>query len=316
MTDSYLQQLGYSLGSECRSLKQAEQAGVLLSTMQALKESGFEQHFVCSKGETAYQLACQALVDSQIDTAEIDCIIYANCLPQNANSHQSEEFESSRDVKDLMVFPASKLQVEFGMDNAFVIGLTQQACTCMLGSIRIANNFLTAEDNINNILCISADNFPRNAYYEQAYNLISDGGAACLVSRKPRGFRILTVRHLTNGAQVSASDDETVGSYFSYLHQLISATLQQINLAVTDIDWVVPQNTNAKAWAILASLLGIDEQKAWFDSLAHVGHVISSDNIINLSRLDNSGKMKKGELVLLFMAGFGSNWQCMVVEKV
>lgn len=316
MTDSYLQQLGYSLGSECRSLKQAEHDGVLLSSMLALKESGFEQHYVCSRGETAYQLACRALVDSQINTAEIDCIIYANCLPENANSNQHGMFENSRDVKDLMVFPASKLQAEFGMDNAFVIGLTQQACTCMLGSIRIANNFLTAEDNINNILCISADNFPQNAYYEQAYNLISDGGAACLVSRKAQGFRILTVRHITNGAQVCASDDETVGSYFSYLHQLISDTLHQIDKTVADIDWVVPQNTNAKAWTILANLLGIDEHKAWFESLAQVGHVISSDNIINLSHLDNSGQINKGDLVLLFMAGFGSNWQCMVVEKV
>ncbi|WNC73454.1 3-oxoacyl-[acyl-carrier-protein] synthase III C-terminal domain-containing protein [Thalassotalea psychrophila] len=316
MSDSYLQQLGYSLGSERRSIEQAEQAGVLLSTIQALKESGFEQHFICAESETAYQLACNALVDSQIDTAEIDCIIYANCLPLNANHHQNDAFESSRDVKDLMVFPASKLQVEFGMENAFVIGLTQQACTCMLGSIRIANNFITAEENINNILCISADNFPENAYYEQAYNLISDGGAACLVSRKPQGFLILTVKHITNGAQVLASDDETVGSYFSYLHQLISETLLQINKTVADIDWVVPQNTNAKAWSILASLLGIDEQKAWFESLAEVGHVISSDNIINLARLDHSGKINKGDLVLVFMAGFGSNWQCMVVEKV
>ena len=316
MTDTYLQQLGTSLGSELRTIREAEKAGVLVSSAQALQTSGFEQHFVCSADENAYQLACKALQDSKINTADVDCIIYANCLPQNANCHQHEVFEQSRDVKDLMVFPASKLQVKFGMENAFVIGLTQQACTCMLGSIRIAKNFLAAEENINNVLCISADNFPDNAYYEQAYNLISDGGAACLVSRKPQGFRILTVKHITNGAQACASDDETVGSYFSYIHQLINETLMQINKPIDAIDWVIPQNTNAKAWSILAALLGIDEDKAWFESLAHVGHVISADNIINLSKLDDSGKIKKGQLILLFMAGFGSNWQCMVVEKV
>src|SRR5690606_39577843 len=58
------------------------------------------------------------------------------------------------------------------------IGLGQQACTSMLGSLRIARALLRDEPELGRILCVSADRFPDGAEHEQAYNLISDGAAA------------------------------------------------------------------------------------------------------------------------------------------
>ena len=85
---------------------------------------------------------------------------------------------------------------------------------------------------------------------------------------------------------------------------------------VGDLDWIVPQNTNTKAWQILARLLKFDFSKVFFPTIGEVGHVISGDNIINLKRLADDGLITAGQRALLFMAGYGLNWQCVIVEKV
>jgi 3-oxoacyl-[acyl-carrier-protein] synthase-3 len=234
----------------------------------------------------------------------------------NGNVGDVRKFDSSHDVKHLMRFPASELQAEYGMKNAAVIGLNQQACTSMLGSLRLARSLLIAEPEVKKVLCISADRFPENARYEQAYNLISDGAAACLVSRDQQGFRLIDVHHITNGAMVDASDDETVGSYFNYTCRLLEEALARAGIALADIRWVVPQNTNRKAWQILSSLLGLSKEQAYFPSMKTTGHVISADNIINLAALQSSGDLSPGDKILTFMAGYGSNWQCALLEAV
>jgi 3-oxoacyl-[acyl-carrier-protein] synthase-3 len=87
-------------------------------------------------------------------------------------------------------------------------------------------------------------------------------------------------------------------------------------MSIKELSWIVPQNTNRKAWQILASLLKFDFAKVYLPTLPEVGHVISGDNIINLKHLQEQNTLQPGERVLLFMAGYGLNWQCVVLEKV
>jgi 3-oxoacyl-[acyl-carrier-protein] synthase-3 len=92
--------------------------------------------------------------------------------------------------------------------------------------------------------------------------------------------------------------------------------LDKVQLAAGDIDWVVPQNTNPKAWAILARLIGIDEARVLMPTLGEIGHVISADNIANLLRAEADSRLQAGDRLLLTMTGFGMNWQAMLLEKV
>jgi 3-oxoacyl-[acyl-carrier-protein] synthase-3 len=297
-----------------QTVEQADAANHLVSEAKALRHAGFESHHVCADDENAYQLAATAFAQSSIDPAGIDAIIYSTCLPLNGNIRDVAAFDASADVKHLMQFPASELQVDFGMEKAFVVGLNQQACTGMLGALRLGRNMLVGEDDLENILCITADRFPKTAKYEQSYNLISDGAAACLLSREPQGFRLIDVHHITNGAMVDASDDETVGSYFNYSCCLVQESLERAGMTISDVRWVVPQNTNRKAWQILSRLLGLEPAQAYFPSMATTGHVISADNIINLAALQSSEELRAGDRILTFMAGYGSNWQCAILE--
>jgi 3-oxoacyl-[acyl-carrier-protein] synthase-3 len=214
-----------------------------------------------------------------------------------------------------MDFAASHLQADLGANSAFVVGLSQQACTGMLGSLRGARGLLATDPALDNILCITADRFPEGAKYEQSYALISDGAACCMVSRSRGAWKLLGCHAITNGALAYAGDDEAVGSFFTWMHRAITETMQRCELAIGDIAWIVPQNMNVKAWQILARLLGISYERVAFPALADVGHVISGDNVINLMRLEGSGRVKRGDKVLLPMAGYGLNWQCAVLER-
>jgi 3-oxoacyl-[acyl-carrier-protein] synthase-3 len=312
----YVHDLVYRLGSDIRTVQQSFEEGRLLTAASQFSEAGFARHHMCSPNENAYDLAKGAVSEIKSDLKNIDSIIYATCLPLNGNIGSSLQFQSSRDVKYLMDYPASHLQADFNMEKAAVIGLNQQACTSMLGSLRIARSLILAESDQNSILCVTADRFPKGAIYEQAYNLISDGAAACIVGREEKGYRLLASHALTNGALAQATDDETVGSYFSYTHRLLSELFEKSQIEISEIDWIVPQNTNVNAWVILSRLLGTDYEKVYFKSIQEVGHIISSDNIVNLARIEQEGLVKSSDKLLLFMAGFGLNWQAIILEKV
>lgn len=312
---AYVHDLSYALGEQAADIQKAETDGLLVSEAKALESAGFARHFRAADDTSAYDLAVRAVEPMESELAQTDAIVYSTCIPANANLGNEERFRVTRDVKYLMDFPASRLQNHFGLRDAFVVGLNQQACTGMLGSLRLAHNLIRAEPEIRKVLCVTSDRFPHGALYEQSYNLISDGAAACLVSVEPTGFRYVGVHAVTNGAMVMATDDQTVGSFFNYTHDLIRACVDKAGIGINEIDWFVPQNTNVKAWQILARLLGMDFERVYLSTLSEVGHVISGDNIVNLKHLEQSGKLKPGHLVLLVMAGYGSNWQCVILEK-
>ena len=314
--DVYVHDFALSLGAYDFSLEESVAAGRAHTGVQPLAEAGFRRHRVARTEQSAYDLARAAVAPIAHAATDAGAIIYATCLPLNGNVGDVARFHATRDVKHLMDFPVSHLQADFGLDRAAAIGLGQQACTSMLGSLRIARALLRDEPELGRVLCVSADRFPANAEHEQAYNLISDGAAACVVSFVPRGYRIVACHQITNGALAQASDDETVGTYFSYTARLLKETLAKAGLTPGQIDWVVPQNTHVKAWTILARLLGLPEERVFFRTIGEIGHVISADNVANLIRLERDVALAPGARLLLPMAGFGLNWQAVILEKV
>jgi 3-oxoacyl-[acyl-carrier-protein] synthase-3 len=315
MTAAFVDHLSFALGSVREDLDAAVAAERTISSAATLRSAGFAFHHRCAEGESAYDLARRAVEPMRDRLGRIDAIVYATCLPMNGNLGERARFEETRDVKHLMDFPASHLQADFGLDGAAVIGISQQACTGMLGSLRLARALIATEPEMSRILCLTADRFPEGALYEQSYNLISDGAAACVVSREEAAFEYVGGHQITNGALAAASDDETVGSFFNYTHRAIGETFSRAKVAVRDLAWVAPQNTNQKAWQILSRLLGIPGERVAMRTIGEAAHLISGDNIVNLKDLDEAGLVKPGELVLLPMAGYGMNWQCTLLRK-
>ena len=316
MTEAYLQSPSYALGSRTYTVEESAASGRTFSPAQALRDAGFQKHHVSPPGETVLDLARRCLVPLAGEIRGTDAILWATCIPVNENLGDPADLPRTRDVKCLMDFPASRLQAELDLPAAITLGISQQACTGLLGSVRVARGLLAAEPEMNAILCVTSDRFPEGAVYEQAYNLISDGAAAWRVSRERRGYRILAVHQITNGALVRASDDETVGTYFSFTHRLIQDAVRKAGWTLAELDWIVPQNMNVKAWQILGRLLDVSADRIVFESLAETAHVVSGDNVVNLKHLEASGRLRPGSKLLLVMAGYGMHWQALCLEAV
>jgi 3-oxoacyl-[acyl-carrier-protein] synthase-3 len=313
----YLDHLSRSLGERLRTVEESAALGQLCSSAAALREAGFATHSVCNPGTSAYDLALRAVEPLRERLADVDAIVYATTLPCNGNVGDERRFHESGDVKHLMDFPLSRLQAELQLWRAQLFGLNQQACTGFLGAVRVARCLLAGEPTLSRVLCLTADRFPEGARYEQAYNLISDGAAACIVQREPTpgGFRILGSHAITNGALSFASDDETMGLFFTYTHRLVQEALDRAGLGLDQVRFIVAQNTNLAAWRVLSSLLRIDPERVRCPTLGSVGHMISGDNVVNLRHMLDDSALERGDKLLLVMAGYGLSWQCLILEK-
>jgi 3-oxoacyl-[acyl-carrier-protein] synthase-3 len=312
----FLGDLSLALGGEASSVEESAADGLLLSDAAALREAGFERHHRALPGTSGLDLARCAVSRLGEAAASIDALVYVTCLPQSGNVAPPGLYAGSRDVKHLMDFPASRLQAERGWDDALVVGLNQQACAGLLGSLRVAASLLRSEPDLERALCVTADRFPEGALYEQAYNVMSDGATACIVSRRPAGFRLIASWGLTNGALACVSDEEAAGTFFGYACQVVEGTLARAGLRPCELDWLVPQNMNRRALEVLARLLQLEPERVLVPSLGDVGHLVCGDNLENLSRSVDTGRIQPGETVLLLMVGYGLNWQALLLERI
>ena len=304
----------HALGELTLNLADSVAAGRVSSDAAALAAAGFAWHHICAPQTTVLDLAARCLEGLARPATDADMMLFATALTPNGNLGDPRQYAASRDVRHLMDFPAGRLQHRLGLAGTAVVGINQQACTATLGALRLARGLLAAEPDLNEILCVSADRFPDGAVYEQSYNLISDGAAAFRVSRRTGRYRILGCHQITNGALAIADSDETVGAFFGHTVRLIEALAARTAIPVQAIDWIVPQNMHRSAWTVMARLLGVEADVLAPDSVAENGHVIAADPIINLRLLQNSGRLRAGDIVLLVMAGFGMNWQATLLE--
>jgi 3-oxoacyl-[acyl-carrier-protein] synthase III len=61
-------------------------------------------------------------------------------------------------------------------------------------------------------------------------------------------------------------------------------------------------------------LIQCPPERIYTENIARVGHTIASDNLLNLRRASEAGLIEKGDYLLLFTFGYGSNWACMIVQ--
>lgn len=317
MKDIYVGHFSYVLGDQELTVEETVKQGrTIIKDTQSFRNAGFAKHHICSPQTSAYDLALAAVQPIASHLDGVGAIIYTTALPINANVGMG--FENTKDVKDLMDFPVSHLQSDLGLDNAWAIGLDQQACTGMIGSLKLAAALLRDTPEWQKILCITADRFPEGSLYEQSYSLISDGASACIVSTQPipEGFRYIEHHAITNGGMAQTTNDQTVGIFFPLTVDCIRTNVSRAGLELKDIQWLVTQNINVNAWKVVCSpeLLDYDLTKVYYPSLSITGHVISGDCIINTRFLIESGKVQPDDYVLLYMVGYGLNWQSVILQ--
>ncbi len=298
---------------------------LLRGSPETLKSFGFETvHLACEESniDMAIAAAERVLEESDIDRDEIGMILYAAAL--NSSSTLWDGNGGSPDgsvlrldsVPDLFKYPVSLLQTELDLPNASVVGINQLGCASIFAALRMARALIVAEDDLKAVLCVSADKFPAGRHRDLAYNLVSDGACATIVRRGACRNRIVECTQVTKGALWDSEEieNEIIAAYFPTATALIERTLAKAGLRMDDIALVIPHNVSLRSWEILGRLIGCPPERIYTENIARVGHTIASDNLLNLRRATERGLIEKGDYLLLFTFGYGSNWACMIVQ--
>ena len=325
------------------TLSELAAEGLLSGSAETLASFGFGSVHLAGE-ESNLEMAVAAVeklfVENDIDRDEIGLVLYATALSSsstmwNAGSPRTTKVspdsgagsspgKGSRlepvlelnEVADLFRYPATQLQSELDLPNAAVIGINQLGCASIFAALRVARAMILAEDDLISVLCVSADKFPPSHKRDLIYNVVSDGACAALVRRGAARNRIVECSHVTKGALWDAGslENEILAAYFPTAKSVIDRTLEKAGLAIDDIALVIPHNVSLRSWEILGRLIGCPPERVYTDNIRRVGHTVASDTLLNLRLAEESGRIKRGDLLLLFTFGYGLNWACMVVE--
>jgi 3-oxoacyl-[acyl-carrier-protein] synthase III len=301
----------YALPLRSLSLRELEDAGLLVSRAEQLQGFGFERCYISdeSADELALRAASALLENYGIKPESVDLLLYAGAI---APSHHvaGGEFLSNFN------YPATKLQFELGLIRASVTGISQAGCMGLTYAIKFAGDFLRANPDAQCVLCVSADVLPKGMQREILYNVISDGACALMVTRNSARNRIVAHRSVTKGYywDCIARKNEILAAYFPTAINLVRDLLRGAECAPEDLRMVLPHNVSYRSWEILLDLIGVKKEQLFAANIPQKGHVIAADNWINLKDAMTANLLNPGDKLLAFNFGFGANWAATLIE--
>jgi 3-oxoacyl-[acyl-carrier-protein] synthase III len=301
----------YVLPSKSLSVRELEQAGLLVSRAEQLQTFGFDRCYISeeSADELAQRAAAALLDNCGVRPESVDLLLYAGAI---ARSHYvaGEQFLSSFN------YPATKLQYELSLTRASVAGISQAGCMGLTYAVQLARDFLRSNAEAQCVLCVSADVLPKGVPREILYNLISDGACALMVTRNSVRNRILAHRSVTKGYywDCIARKNEILAAYFPTAKNLVQDLLSGAECAPEDLRLVLPHNVSYRSWEILLDLIGVKKEQFFAGNISLKGHVIAADNWINLKDATAANLLNPGDKLLAFNFGFGANWAATLIE--
>lgn len=286
--------------------------------------TGIRQRHIASDSETTATLAIAAaraaLADAGVDAASIGLIVLATATPDNT-------------------FPATatKVQAALGCNGGIAFDVAA-VCSGFLYALATADSLLRS-GMARRALVIGAETFSRILDWEDRTTcvLFGDGAGAVVLEAAPANeagstaVGILGTRLHADGAQHDLlyvdggpSTTQTVGhlrmrgpEVFRHavvnLADVLKEVLEDTNVSVDQIDWVVPHQANARILDATAKKLGIAPEKVIVTVDRHANTSAASVPLaLDTARRD--GRIKAGDLVMLEAMGGGFTWGASLIR--
>lgn len=307
-----LEALSYELPASVVSAKDLEQSHLLNSSALLLEEFGFENCHISSGVIEMEQLminCSEKTLTSFNEAVEPSRILSYSGIPGQTTTNDGSALELFRYDTALLI---NKLHLQ----NTNAMALSQQGCGGLLTMIDIAARLIMSSEEESSIMCLAHDMLPVNSKREIMYNLMSDSVGSLMVTENATKNYLVSYHQERQPFywDTAKHEDELLAAYFPMTQRTIEITLQKAGLTLNDISWIVPHNVSRRSWEIVAKLLEFPIEKIWMDNIPRVGHTVASDHIINLSDMEKSKLVQKGDYLLLFTFGFGANWTSLIIQ--
>jgi 3-oxoacyl-[acyl-carrier-protein] synthase-3 len=287
-----------------------------------VERTGIHQRYIAGEGETTSSLAIEAaraaLNNANVDAKSIDLIVLATATPDNT-------------------FPATATKVQHALGcNGGIAFDVAAVCSGFLYALTTADSLIRA-GNASKALVIGAETFSRILDWEDRTTcvLFGDGAGAVVLEAvdNPAAGEpaILTSKLHADGAQHDLlyvdggpSTTQTVGhlrmkgrEVFRHavvnLASVLAETVEDAGVSVSDIDWVVPHQANARILDATARKMGIAAEKVIVTVDQHANTSAASVPLaLDVARRD--GRIRQGDLILLEAMGGGFTWGASLVQ--
>ncbi len=280
------------------------------------ERTGIKQRHVAAEGQytsdLAYNASIKALEAAGIEAADLDMILVGTTTPD-------------------LIFPSTAclLQSKLGAPGTGAFDVNA-ACSSFVYALSVADKYIKSGTH-KRILVVGAETLTRIINWEDRTTavLFGDGsGAVVLEASKEQGI-LSTHIHAngdhadlltTNKGPSRGMDDSQTGPIsiimqgnavfkvaVKTLGSIVDETLAQNNMEKTDIDWLVPHQANLRIITATAKKLKMDMEQV-IVTVDQTGNTSAASVPMALDYGIRSGKIKKGQTVLLEAFGGGFTW--------
>jgi 3-oxoacyl-[acyl-carrier-protein] synthase-3 len=288
--------------------------------------TGIKERRMAAEGEYTSDLATKAAISAMeragVTAEQIDLIIVATITPD-------------------MPFPSTAclVQSKLGAKNAAAFDL-EAACSGFIYAMEVGQQFIMSR-TYNTVLIIGAEKLSSIIDWKDRNTcvLFGDGAGAVILQNRPNSHGLLTACMGADGNKANllsmpgggskhpatqASLDgrlhylrmdgkETFKNAVNAMYTAASEALRRCELDITQIKCIIPHQANQRIIDAVGDRLDAKPEQL-FVNLHKYGNTSAASVAIALDEAVTSGRVQRGDLVLLLAFGAGLTWGAAVIE--
>ena len=279
--------------------------------------SGIRQRHIAADDETtcdlAYHASVRALEAAGVDASELDLIVLGTTTPD-------------------LIFPSTAclLQHRLGADGCAAFDVNA-ACSGFIYALTVADKFIRS-GAAKNVLVVGSETLTRMIDWSDRTTCVLFGDGAGAVVLKPDTDTGILSTHLhadggkkellwnpvgvsvgfkpeekNVGVRINMAGSEVFKHAVKTLDALVEETLEANGLDRHDIDWLIPHQANLRIIEATAKRLDMPMERVIVTVDRH-GNTSSGSVPLALDEAVRSGRIQRGQMVLLEAFGGGFTW--------
>ena len=288
--------------------------------------TGIRERHVAGPGESLTSISTQASLHAMaaagVSAAELDMIIVGTCSPDR-----------------LLPSAAVELQATLGASRAVAFDVGA-ACSGWLYGMQVAEGMMAA-GGAETILVVGAELLTRIVNWKDRNTcvLFGDGAGAAILQHRENSHGLLTavmgadgnkadLLSMPGGGSACPATLESVAAGLHYLRMdgketfknavqaMVSAAheaMRRCDVDITKIKCVIPHQANQRIVDAVGERLKATPEQL-FINLHKYGNTSAASVAIALDEAVHSGKVLRGDLILLVVFGAGLTWGAAVIE--
>lgn len=265
--------------------------------------------------DMALNASLEAIKDANIDPKDIDLIVICTTTPDNT-------------------FPSTATKVQRGLGaNSAVAFDVQAVCAGFIYGIHIVDSMMKS-GNYNTALLVGVDKMSSILDFSDRSTsiLFGDGAGAVILQKDNSESGILGsiicsdgrytdilctdggVSSTQNAGVIKMSGPEVFKHATQKLTEISKQILDEVNMKISDVDYFIPHQANVRIIDYVASKLSIEDVKVVRTVDKHANCSAASIPLA-LAELKKSGKLKKGDIILMAAIGAGITWGASIIRN-